>query len=345
MSDGDSRGMNEPREFPSTQQAVPSQEQQEARHFETAQTAQGEPTAQHYPLPPASPPHGGRRRRMRGPIGLVAAAALVAAVVGGGAGAYVGHNWDADHTPTASPGTNASSASTNGTVSSVAKSLIPSAVEIRAGQSTGSGVVITKDGEILTNNHVVSGADQIQVRMSDGETKTADVVGTDPDLDMALIKVRDASGLTPAKLGASSKVEVGDQVVAIGSPSGLTGSVTSGIVSALDREVTVRKDDERERQREQPRDRDGWPFEFGGGEYNGELGEQTTTYKAIQTDASINPGNSGGALANMNGEIIGINSAMHSNSSSRSEAGSVGLGFAIPVDDVKKILGELRAGR
>lgn len=223
----------------------------------------------------------------------------------------------------------------------MAKSVTPSAVEIRAGQSTGSGVVISEDGEILTNNHVVSGEREIQVRFSDGKTRAAEVVGTDPDLDMALIKASDASGLTPAKLGDSSEVEVGDQVVAIGSPSGLTGSVTSGIVSALDREVTVRKDSERE-QRSAP---EGWPFEFGGGEYNGEVGEQTTTYKAIQTDASINPGNSGGALANMRGEIVGINSAMHSNSSSAAEAGSVGLGFAIPSDDVKKSLNELRSSR
>ena len=136
-------------------------------------------------------------------------------------------------------------------------------------------------------------------------------------------------------------------VVAIGSPEGLTGTVTSGIVSALDRDVTVAKDDDgQDRQQEQQYDpRQGWPFEFGGQQFNGDTGSSKTTYKALQTDASLNPGNSGGALINMNGEIIGINSAMYSpSSSSGSTAGSVGLGFAIPVDTVKADLESLRSG-
>ena len=125
----------------------------------------------------------------------------------------------------------------------------PAIVEISAtsaaGEATGSGVVITADGEIVTNNHVISGAPRSRCRLSTGKTYTAEVVGTDPDKDLALIKLQGASGLKTATLGDSSSVKVGDQVVAIGSPEGLTGTVTSGIVSALDRDVTVAKDDDR----------------------------------------------------------------------------------------------------
>ncbi|WP_438818470.1 S1C family serine protease [Streptomyces griseus] len=248
------------------------------------------------------------------------------------------------------------SQSSKGTVSGVAEAVSPAIVEIgaasSAGNSTGSGVVITEDGEIVTNNHVISGAQQIQVTLSTGRTYTADVVGTDPDKDLALIKLRGASGLKTAALGDSSQVKVGDEVVAIGSPEGLTGTVTSGIISALDRDVTVAKDDSGSSGQGQGQGRQGggqqWPFEFGGQQFNGDTGEETTTYKALQTDASLNPGNSGGALINMNGEIIGINSAMYAPSSSAagsgSAAGSVGLGFAIPVNTLKADLDTLRAG-
>ena len=230
----------------------------------------------------------------------------------------------------------------------MAQAVAPSIVEISAsgtaGKSTGSGVIITSDGEIVTNNHVISGASQITVQLSDGKQYTAKVVGTDPDKDLALIKLQGASGLKAATLGDSSRLKVGEEVVAIGSPEGLTGTVTSGIVSALDRDVTVAKDDGQEQQ-PQTDPRQGWPFEFGGQEFNGDTGDSKTTYKAIQTDASLNPGNSGGALINMNGEIIGINSAMYSPSStSGSSAGSVGLGFAIPIDTVKADLDALRSG-
>jgi putative serine protease PepD len=233
-------------------------------------------------------------------------------------------------------------------VAGVAEAVSPSIVEISAsgtsGQATGSGVIITSDGEIVTNNHVISGASEITVRLSGGKRYSAQVVGTDPDKDLALIKLRGASGLKAAALGDSSKVKVGEEVVAIGSPEGLTGTVTSGIVSALDRDVTVAKEQDQDRQRQND-PRQGWPFEFGGQEFNGDTGDSKTTYKAIQTDASLNPGNSGGALINMNGEIIGINSAMYSPSSAGgSTAGSVGLGFAIPVDTVKADLDSLRSG-
>ncbi|MFJ6405061.1 S1C family serine protease [Streptomyces hydrogenans] len=298
-----------------------------------------------------------RRRAKRG-VGLMAAVAIAAAAIGGGTATLVQQlTSDAPATAASSSvvsGTNVS-ASSAGTVAGVAAAVSPSIVEISAsstsGQSTGSGVIITGDGEIVTNNHVISGASEITVQTSDGKTYRADVVGKDPDKDLALIKLRNASGLKAATLGDSSKVRVGDEVVAIGSPEGLTGTVTSGIVSALDRDVTVAKDTEGsdsgqgQGQGQQWDPRQGWPFEFGGQQFNGDTGSSKTTYKALQTDASLNPGNSGGALINMNGEIIGINSAMYSpSSSSGSTAGSVGLGFAIPVNTLKADLDALRSG-
>ncbi|MFJ8075669.1 S1C family serine protease [Streptomyces sp. NPDC096176] len=300
-----------------------------------------------YPPPPAHHPAPQPKTRAKRPVALIAAVAIVAAAIGGGASALVGElTGDAGSGGSGTvAGTNVSQSS-KGTVAGVAQAVSPSIVEISAtsdaGQSTGSGVIITSDGEIVTNNHVISGASVIKVRLSDGKTYEADVLGTDPDKDLALIKLKGASGLKAAALGDSSEVKVGDEVVAIGSPEGLTGTVTSGIVSALDRGVTVAKDEGR---RQQPDPRENWPFEFGGEQFNGDTGDSTTTYKAIQTDASLNPGNSGGALINMNGEIIGINSAMYSPSSATgSTAGSVGLGFAIPIDTVKADLDGLRSG-
>lgn len=312
-------------------------------------------TAGGYPPPPPYAPANHHRRAKR-PVALLAAVALAAAVVGGGTATLVGQLNNGSAQATGSTGAvqgTTVSQSSKGTVSGVAEAVSPAIVEIgaasSAGNSTGSGVVITDDGEIVTNNHVISGAQQIEVTLSTGKTYTADVVGTDPDKDLALIKLRGASGLKTATLGDSSQVKVGDQVVAIGSPEGLTGTVTSGIISALDRDVTVAKDDSGSS--DQGRGQGGgqqWPFEFGGQQFNGDTGEKTTTYKALQTDASLNPGNSGGALINMDGEIIGINSAMYAPSSSAagsgSSAGSVGLGFAIPVNTLKADLDTLRAG-
>ncbi|MEU9085480.1 trypsin-like peptidase domain-containing protein [Streptomyces sp. NPDC048357] len=286
--------------------------------------------------------------RAKRPVALLAAVALAAALVGGGTAAAVQQLMV--HQSGGSGGvngTNVSQSTGTGTVSAVAEQVSPSVVRIdtrtASGQGTGSGIVITADGEIVTNNHVVDGAAEIQVTMSDGKKYKAKIVGTDPDKDLALIKLQGASGLKPAKLGDSGNVKVGDEVVAIGSPDGLTGTVTSGIVSALNREVKVPKS---EQQSPQGRQQDGgsWPFSFGGREFNGDTGSDTTSYKALQTDASLNPGNSGGALVNMNGEIVGMPSAIYSPSSGGSAAGSVGLGFAIPVNTVKADLDSLRKG-
>ncbi|MGW7412646.1 S1C family serine protease [Streptomyces sp. NPDC054863] len=307
-----------------------------------------------FPPPPAHAPAPHRpRRRARGPVALLAAVAIVAATVGGGT-AYLTQRL-AGGEDGGVGGVNASgsnvSQSSMGTVAGVAQAVGPAIVEISAkssaGASTGSGVIITGDGEIVTNNHVVAGADTVKVTLSTGKTYTAKVVGTDPDKDLALLKVQGASKLPTAKLGSSSGIKVGEEVVAIGSPEGLSGTVTSGIVSALDRDVTVSKEQDRGQGQGQGQGGPGggWPFEFGGEQFNGDTGQSKTTYKAIQTDASLNPGNSGGALINMRGEIIGINSAMYAPSSGGgSGSGSVGLGFAIPVDTVKADLDSLRKG-
>ncbi|MBV7696842.1 S1C family serine protease [Streptomyces sp. TRM70350] len=303
------------------------------------------PPPPHQPTEPvAAPPRA--RKRNRGPVALLAAVAIVAAAVGGGTAYGIQELTGTDTVASSSTSTNVVPSSQKGTVAGVARAVSPSIVEINAtsnaGSSTGSGVIITSDGEIITNNHVISGASRIKVTTSDGKSYTAKVVGTDSKKDLALIKLEDASGLKAATLGDSDGVQVGDEVVAIGSPEGLTGTVTSGIVSALNRDVTVSTDESQGQQQWQQGG--GWPFEFGGQQFNGDTGSSTTTYKAIQTDASLNPGNSGGALIDMNGNIIGINSAMYSAADSSSDAGSVGLGFAIPINTVKADLATLRAG-
>ncbi|MFF4013009.1 S1C family serine protease [Streptomyces sp. NPDC001717] len=291
-----------------------------------------------------SAPHGPAPRAKK-PVALLAAVALAAAVVGGGTAAAVQQLMLVKGSSGGGVnGTNVSQSS-NGTVAGVAEQVSPSVVRIDtrtgSGQGTGSGIVVTSDGEIVTNNHVVAGASEIQVTMSDGKKYKAQVLGTDPDKDLALVKLQGASGLKAASLGNSDNVKVGDQVVAIGSPDRLTGTVTSGIVSALNREVTV---DKSEQQQSPQQGDDGWPFSFGGQQFNGRTGSNTATYKAIQTDASLNPGNSGGALVDMNGQIVGMPSAIYSPTNSKSSAGSVGLGFAIPVNTIKADLDSLRKG-
>ncbi|AOR37252.1 protease [Streptomyces fodineus] len=300
------------------------------------------------PYRPATDSAWHQPKRNRGPVALLAAVAIVAAAVGGATAYGFQELTGKDTVATAGTSTTVVPTGKRGDVAAIAAAVSPSVVEINAtlgsGSSTGSGVIISSNGEIVTNNHVVSGAQSIKVRTSDGNSYTADVVGTDSSKDLALIKLRGASGLKVASLGNSSGVQVGDTVVAIGSPEGLTGTVTSGIVSALNRDVTVSTDENQG----QGQGGDGqWPFEFGGRHFNGDTGSSTTTYKAIQTDASLNPGNSGGALIDASGNVIGINSAMYSSSqqsSSSTDAGSVGLGFAIPVNTVKSDLAKLRAG-
>ena len=329
--------------------------------YQGAQQHASSPVNPEWPPPPAQPPvqqvmaepgAPAPKKRTRGPLALLAAVAIVAAAVGGGTAYAFQQLTGSDTVASSSTSTSVVPSSKKGDVATIAAAVSPSVVEINAtsnaGQSTGSGVIITSDGEIVTNNHVVSGASSIKVTTNSGKSYTAKVVGTDSKKDLALIKLENASGLKAASLGNSSGVQVGDTVVAIGSPEGLSGTVTSGIVSALDRDVTVSTDENQGQGQNQGGGNGQWPFSFGGQQFNGDTGSSTTTYKAIQTDASLNPGNSGGALIDAAGNIIGINSAMYSassqSSSGSSDAGSVGLGFAIPINTVKADLATLRSG-
>jgi S1-C subfamily serine protease len=172
-------------------------------------------------------------------------------------------------------------------------------------QESGSGVIISEDGYVLTNNHVAGNADTIAVTLHDGRTYDGKLVGKDADSDIAVVKI-DAQGLVPAQLGNSDGLRVGEVVLAIGNPLGFGGTVTMGVVSATKRRA-FRIDD-------------------------------TVLAEAIQTDASINPGNSGGALVNLKGEVVGINTFIVSPS-----GGSIGLGFAIPINSARIVAGELIA--
>jgi S1-C subfamily serine protease len=184
--------------------------------------------------------------------------------------------------------------------------------KVSEGVASGSGIVLDDEGHVLTNNHVVEGGEEIKVSLeSEGQMYPAEVVGTEPNDDLALLKVdAPASQLHPLKLGDSSKMEVGDPVVAIGNPFDLQRTVTSGIVSALQREITAP---------------------------NG-----VTIKNVIQTDAAINPGNSGGPLLNSSGEVIGINSQIETGG--EGSDGNVGIGFSIPIDTAKEEISKLESG-
>ena len=210
-----------------------------------------------------------------------------------------------------------------GSVADIAQRVLPSVVSISAvsasGGGTGTGFVIDSSGYILTNNHVIADAaddrGSIEVQLNDGTTLDATIVGRDSSYDLAVLKV-DRKGLTALTFGDSDQVAVGDSVIAIGSPLGLSGTVTLGIVSAKDRAVTA-----------------------------GESAGDSSFINAIQTDAAINPGNSGGPLVNSAGAVIGVNSAIATLSSSgaqtSSQSGSIGLGFAIPINQARKTADQL----
>ncbi|KAA1421317.1 PDZ domain-containing protein [Nocardioides humilatus] len=296
------------------------------------------PPHQQWPPPMSTPPPPpGAPRPRRG--GFAAAVLAGALVVGGGAGLGGAALWSAidDGNSSADSGAStsvplqvadgASGDAPAGSVEQVAKAVLPSVVSLDVSSGgtagSGSGVVLTQDGLILTNNHVVTlagaiAADgaKITVSFSDGSTATGTVVGTDPLTDTALVQAEDVSGKTPISIGKSTNLDVGEQVVAIGSPYGLDSTVTSGIVSALDRPVEVGRDDS----------------------------GNTTAYPAIQTDAAINHGNSGGALVNMQGQLVGINASIQTAEDGNADGGSIGIGFAIPIDEVVPIVEQLRNG-
>ena len=286
-----------------------------------------------YPRPGMPPVAAAPRKRSR--ASALTAGALAVAIVSAGVGGGVAllvhpeHNMTGYSASGAAPSVPAASVP-SGSVEAVATKVLPSVVKLEVNQGRaseeGSGVILSTDGLILTNNHVVAsaagtpdgqaaGAPQTKVTFADGKTAPFTVVGTDPGSDIAVVRVRNVSGLTPITVGSSADLRVGQDVVAIGSPLGLEGTVTTGIISALNRPVAA----------------------------GGDARNQNTVLDAIQTDAAINPGNSGGALVNMNGELVGINSAIATLGADAGgpQGGSIGLGFAIPVDQAKRIADEI----
>ncbi|MDT5334065.1 MAG: putative serine protease PepD [Mycobacterium sp.] len=294
--------------------------------FNQAQWAQA-PHGAHSAPSADQPP----RSRSRG-VALFAAALAVAAVSAGVGGATALTLYP--HAPTRSTVATAAAMSPAASVRTdsigqAAAKVKPSVVQLQTELGTradlGSGIVLTSDGLIMTNAHVVAAAQQAAsadsggvrtlVTLPDGRTAPFNVVATDPTSDIAVVRAEGTYGLTPITFGSSADLRVGQPVAAVGSPLGLDGTVTAGIISALHRPVSTASPS----------------------------ANQGATLDAIQTDAPINPGNSGGALVNANGQLIGMNSANASLGSASGESGSVGLGFAIPVDEAKRIADELIA--
>ncbi len=261
---------------------------------------------------PASDAPKGKSR-----IGLLITGAALVSLFGGAVGGAVGYTVAQSNSSSSVTVTSGGSVEpAAGSIAAVAAAVQPSVVQLNVsgtqGEGTGTGFVVSSDGYIVTNNHVAGGVGNggtIEVTFVDGSTATGKLVGADPGYDIAVVKV-DRTDLLALTLGSSDSVNVGDIAVAIGSPLGLQGTVTSGIISALNRPVTAG-------------------------------GQGDTAYiNAIQTDAAINPGNSGGPLVNAAGEVIGVNSAI-ATLGMGDATGSIGLGFAIPVDTAKRIVDEL----
>lgn len=280
------------------------------------------PTAPLWVAPPAAPTTPQQAPEARIPAWLwpvVAALALVVGVVAGAAGGLISARLlDTDagvfgglhDTVTTAP-----LPEQNGSIAAVARELLPSTVQIVAsvegqpGEATGSGFVIDRRGHIITNNHVVASAadasGHIEVVDQDGDRYAATLVGRSPVYDLAVLYAGAARGLRPAALGQSRRLQVGEGVVAIGSPLGLASTVTAGIVSAVNRPVTT-----------------------------SDSADNASFINAVQTDAAINPGNSGGPLVNLAGQVVGVNSAIATTGGS-AESGNIGVGFAIPIEQVQ----------
>ncbi|MFB4195019.1 S1C family serine protease [Streptomyces carpaticus] len=281
-------------------------------------------------VPPAEEPaprRAGDGRPRRGAlIAGAVAIALTAGLIGGGVGVYLEREGQFSEVRLPQAAGSERASAEPGSIAGIAEAALPGVVtlHVRGGGSagTGTGFVIDDRGHILTNAHVVRPAvgthGSIQVTFNSGDTAGAEIVGQDAGYDLAVVKVTGVSGLTPLPLGDSDGVRVGDPVVAIGAPFDLAGTVTSGIISAVNRPITA------------------------GGEESD--GSDISYVNALQTDAPINPGNSGGPLVDLDGRVIGINSAIRAPESAGAEgsqAGSVGLGFAIPINQGKDIAEQL----
>jgi putative serine protease PepD len=281
-------------------------------------------------------PERGRRTRR---IFVGAAVAVLIALGAGGVGAATALAFD-DNDGSATVKTGDSSVSRvvdRSSLAQIAAAVQDSVVSITTETGEGSGVILSADGDILTNNHVVATAQgtTVQVIFANGKKATATIVGTDPRTDMAVVKAQGVSGLKAATFGDSSQMQVGDTVLAIGSPLGLEGSVTQGIISAKDRTIQSSSDEQQQPNQADP---------FGGQQQQQQQPQSgsTTMSGLLQTDAPINPGNSGGALVNTNAQVIGINSAI---ATSGQNSGNIGLGFAIPSNKAKDVANALLAGK
>ncbi len=342
------------------------------------QSTAGTPTAE---LPPhsasagparswASPAPASSAKRSR-TVGLVAALA-VGALVGGvsGAGVYAlatggGQNVQSTANTAVNPANITVNDRDNATlITKVAAQATPSVVTINVtgtnSAGTGSGVILSKDGYVLTNTHVVTldgevANAKVKVETSDGHLYSAKVIGTDPISDLAVIKIDGANGLQPLQFADSSKLNVGDTAIAIGAPLALSNTVTNGIVSALNRSITIASSAAPNGGSDSGNggsNNGNGPFDFwqfgtpNNGQQQQSTAQSSIALAVIQTDAAINPGNSGGALLNTDGKVIGINVAIASagsSSSSGSASGSIGVGFAIPANLAKRIADELIA--
>ncbi|MEU8286712.1 trypsin-like peptidase domain-containing protein [Micromonospora sp. NPDC048905] len=303
--------------------AYPPHQQQHAPHQQhPGQHAQhpGQPVPPWGPqvAPPGSGPRPGRIAKFAG-AGVAVFALMLGSGVAGGALALAldGDGGGVTRTYTAAPVLNSAD------LPKIAASVQDSVVSITTGSGEGSGVVLTTDGYVLTNNHVVASAsgDTVEVVFADGKKAPAKIIGTDPKTDLAVVKADGVADLKPAKFGDSDAMQVGDQVLALGSPLGLQGSVTSGILSARDRTIRAGEGQQQDpTQQSQP---------------------VSSISGLLQTDAPINPGNSGGALVNTRGEVIGVNTAI---ATSGQSTGNIGVGFAIPSNKAKDVAGKLQRG-
>lgn len=315
--------------------------------------------------PATQPAHSGASFVRRSPVvvGVVAALA-VGAIIGGVSGAGVAL-WATSSSAGNSPivgSANPATITVNDTksatqVTAVASKVMPSVVTIgvKSGNEggTGSGVILTSDGYILTNTHVVTldGAASdgtVTVTTSDGRLLTATVVGTDPISDLAVIKAQGVTGLQPVEFADSGELNVGDTAIAIGAPLGLAGTVTDGIVSALNRSITIASSavpDDSGSEDTAPNQNGDTPYDFWNfpGQSTQSTGSTATiSLSVIQTDASINPGNSGGALLDSDGRVIGINVAIASAGTTvGGQSGSIGVGFAIPANLAQRVAKEI----
>lgn len=300
-------------------------------------------------------------KKRRSTAGLLIAGLAIGALVGGATGAGTAALLVENQGTTVTAGAGGSQNITINDTSDVTRataiaataspSVVTLAVQSANSGGSGSGIVLSEDGYVLTNNHVVTldgkiPDPQIQVTANDGKLYSASIVGTDPVYDLAVIKLEGASGMTPMEFADSDKLNVGDMAVAIGAPLGLAGTVTDGIVSALNRSITVAssavpEDSTQEDGSESPYDV--WGFNLPGEENSDPQTQSVISLAVIQTDAAINPGNSGGALVDSEGKLIGVNVAIASAGSAQSsdQSGSIGVGFAITANIAKRVADEI----